>query len=111
MWVAEEDLVAAEARENDGEAGLTRGARNEVSVDAVDGRLIHRVPEIGECLEKLGGSHRDLVVIGSVSLRDLSGVRALVELWVVEHDGEGRERLLRVPARDRDESRGVDAAA
>jgi hypothetical protein len=51
------------------------------------------------------------VVLGPQPLRDLGGVAALVEAVGVEADGEGGDRLRRLPLRDRRHEARVDPPA
>ena len=63
--VPPEDLVASQTGEHHGETDLSRGLGDEIAVDAVDRRLVHRVEDPRNLASEVGSAHANLDVLGA----------------------------------------------
>src|SRR5258706_1614405 len=79
-WIAGKQLVAAKARERDGNSGIPHGFRNDESVDAIHRRLIEGSERGGKHFIQPLLAELNLMMIGVEFLRHATRLRSPGEL-------------------------------
>src|SRR5579883_1137670 len=111
MRITKEDLIAAEARKHYLQAGFASRAGHKPGVDAVGGRLVHRIEKLRDRVLEIGGGHADLLVFGAEGVREIARDGSFAEFLLVENDGQGADWSgTAAGCETRDTSR-IDAAA
>jgi hypothetical protein len=108
--VAAEEFVSAGAGECHRESCGADGLRHGVGVESVEGRLVEAVEGRLEVLDEGLLGEQDLVVLRPDGGRDAAGDGPLVELLLLEGQGEGVDWGLRGALGQVGHGRGVDAA-
>ena len=111
MAIAPEDLVSARSRQDGGHALTPGRGGDDVGIDAVHGRLVHRPEEAGDGVEESPRIQQDLAVVRLEPASHASRVRDLAVGGLVEPDGERGERPVPSLTRQRHQRRRVDPAA
>src|SRR5206468_1138769 len=93
MLVPPKDLVATQSREHYFQPRFTRRLADEVRIEAVDGRLIHRINKRRELALEISARHPDFLVVGVESPGNRRSRLRLAKLALIEDHGKGLQPL------------------
>src|SRR5438552_2456723 len=77
-WVSAKEFVASKPRERDFQSELSRRSANEIRVDPVGRRLVHRRKKVFKRVLEMTASDPNRLMFSSVSFSHLLGQRRLV---------------------------------